>query len=142
MKVAVAELVSGIVIEVGEGRHTQRAVGIGIECTSTTECITDIRSPAQMMTETGVVGAIYADGCGQTCIVERLLRIIVRMETVAPFDQVQYAYFRQGEIRYVRYLSVRIDRVPKIGGVHVLVAQADAQRSSTDSRGIMRSDSR
>lgn len=90
------------------------------------------------MAELRVIGAVYADGSGETCVVERLLGVVVGMKPVTALDEIQHAHFGQWKTRHIGHLSVRIDRVTKVGRVHILVSYTHAERGGAYLRSIMR----
>ena len=128
LEVGVAELVSGIVVEVGEGRHTQAAIGVEVHRRFGGVLITDIGASAEIIAEHIVPVAIHAESCKEVVPQEGLLDEIVDIQSVLAFNQIQHADFGEREIGHVRHLSCGVDGVAEVGGMDVLVANLQSCR--------------
>ena len=133
LQVAVAELVAGIVIEVGERRHTHRPLGVEIDRTVTAVVhvarqvlVADVCATGEVITERGVVQATQSYRCTEPFVVKSLPGEILDSQPVGTFHEVQHIQVLQIEAVHVGHLSVRVDRVAEVGGVDVLVAQFGA----------------
>ena len=90
------------------------------------------------MTELRVIRAVDSDRCRQSGVIESLLRIVIRMKSVAAFDKIQHPHISQRKIRHIGHLSVRIDGVSEVGGMYVFVAHTEPERGCSYARGIVR----
>ena len=128
LEVAVAQLIAGIVIEVGESRQTETTIGgeihLGFRCIF----IADIRP-------TGYVGAVlrtvvtaHANAGSKAIPEESLLCKIIEMEAVLTHFEVEQTKVGKVKIRLIGLLTVGVDGVAEVGRMDIFVSHLQANR--------------
>ena len=131
-EVAAAELVAGVVVEVGECGHPYSALGVDIHRTVGQILVSYIGATREMMSERGVVVASETQRGAKLAVMKRLLREVCHAEPVGTFHQMQDIQILEIKAVDVRYLAVGTDGVAEIGGMDVVVGEREPERGSAE----------